>query len=49
MVQWMTYNITNKNYNNNNNNNNNDNNNNNYYNNNNYKMQKMIYILKKTF
>ena len=43
MVQWMTYNITNKNYNNNNNNNNN------YYNNNNYKMQKMIYILKKTF
>ena len=42
MVQWMTYNITNKNYNNNNNNNN-------YYNNNNYKMQKMIYILKKTF
>ena len=43
MVQWMTYNITNK------NNNNNNNNNNNYYNNNNYKMQKMIYILKKTF
>ena len=43
MVQWATYNITNKNYNNNNNNNNN------YYNNNNYKMQKMIYILKKTF
>ena len=42
MVQWMTYNITNK-------NNNNNNNNNNYYNNNNYKMQKMIYILKKTF